>query len=72
MAGKGSGRRPTQVDNDTFTSNWAKAFTPKDPYEEENPIERVGMWTHHCPAQGVPICTISGAGCNWCDATEYK
>jgi len=71
MAGKGSGRRPTQIDDATFASNWAKAFN-RDPYEEENPIERVGMWTHDCPAQGVPIATISGAGCNWCDATEYK
>jgi len=70
--GKGSKRRPQQVSDSELESNWARAFIKRDPYEDENPTERVAMWTHDCPEQGVPIATISGAGCNWCDAKEYK
>lgn len=62
---KGSKRRPQRVSDSELESNWAKAFKPRTPEIE-------GMWSHHCPAQGVPISTRKGSGCNWCDAEEYK
>lgn len=66
MAGKGSGRRPQQVDQTTFSKNWEKAFdSPKKESEK--------FWVHDCPFyQNKPLWTLTDHPCNWCDAKEYK
>lgn len=49
MSGKGSGRRPAEVSDETVAANWAAIFTPKGESPEtkedkgdEQRIERTG------------------------------
>ena len=82
MNGKGDRRRPMNVSQENFATNWEKAFksnpSPHTAYrqlrevpEHDNPLEGgvQQLWEHHCSFNGRHMVQV-GHPCNWCG--EYE
>jgi hypothetical protein len=68
MSGKGSGRRPMEIQHDLFESNWDKAFGNKQQMLRE--VNYDGMWKHSCTVDMTVVWVGKDETCNMCGAWE--
>ena len=67
MNGKGSDRRPMDVQYDLFENNWDRAFGNKQMLREVN---YDGMWKHSCTVDMTVVWVGKNETCNMCGAWE--
>ena len=67
MNGKGSDRRPMDVQYDLFENNWDRAFGNKQMLREVN---YDGMWKHSCTVDMTVVWIGKDETCSWCGAWE--
>ena len=68
MSGKGSNRRPMEVQYDLFENNWDKAFGNKQTMLRE--VNYDGMWKHSCTVDMTVVWVGKDETCNMCGAWE--
>ena len=79
MNGKGSGRRPMEIQQDLFESNWDRAFRRKQIEEQWTPevkgnmlreVAHDGLWQHSCTVDMRVVWIGKDETCNMCGAWE--
>ena len=69
MNGKGDKRRPMDVNQGTYESNWDRIFAKKEP-QSLNEVAYDGMWQHSCTLTMQVVWVGKGEPCNYCGAFE--
>lgn len=79
MSGKGSGRRPMDVQYDLFESNWDRIFRRKQIEDQWTPetkdkmlreVSYDGMWKHSCTMSMEVFYIGKDETCDYCGAWE--
>ena len=79
MSGKGSGRRPMEIQHDLFESNWDRAFrrnqiedqwTPEVKDKMLREVAHDGMWKHSCTVDMTVVWIGKDETCSMCGAWE--
>ena len=68
MSGKGSNRRPMEVQYDLFENNWDQAFGGKPQMLRE--VNYDGMWKHSCTTMMETFYIGKNEVCDACGAWE--
>ena len=68
MSGKGSDRRPMEIQHDLFENNWDRAFGNKGQMLRE--VAHDGMWKHSCTTMMETFYIGHNEVCDACGAWE--